>query len=342
MPEISVIVPVYNVEAYLSRCIDSVLSQTFRDFELILVDDGSTDGSPALCDWYAEQDSRVRVYHKENGGQSSARNVGVRYAEGEFIAFVDSDDWCSPYMLSYLHFLARSYSCDVVSASYVLSDGADADFGGAYTETVVEGTDKILGFYLSQDKLGSKNDYSVWAKLYKRTLFAHVEFPEGKIYEDIIFNFKVLRHCSRYVKSTRSIYAYFQRQQSTTKMALTKKHIALIDVAKEIEILAGCDAEIRLLAVRKQAMAYFSLLAMYVRYGTDLLDEDIVMLVANYKKIKHFYLRTEKSIKIHIISCLLCLSVKTCRKMYVKLKRRSKYMHKNIRIIKKRGGGVNY
>lgn len=80
MPEISVIVPVYNVEAYLSRCIDSVLAQTFRDFELILVDDGSTDGSPALCDWYAEQDSRVRVYHKENGGLSSARNVGVRYA----------------------------------------------------------------------------------------------------------------------------------------------------------------------------------------------------------------------------------------------------------------------
>lgn len=98
MPTISVIVPVYNVEPYLRQCVDSILGQTFRDFELILVDDGSPDGCPAICDEYAKMDSRVKVIHKENGGLSSARNAGLDVAKGKYIAFVDSDDWIHPEM----------------------------------------------------------------------------------------------------------------------------------------------------------------------------------------------------------------------------------------------------
>ena len=102
IPEISVIVPVYKVEPYLDRCVQSILRQTFRAFELILVDDGSPDGCPAMCDAWAKQDRRIRVLHKENGGLSSARNAGLAVATGRYISFVDSDDWIEPQMLEYL------------------------------------------------------------------------------------------------------------------------------------------------------------------------------------------------------------------------------------------------
>ena len=118
-PKISVIVPVYNTEKYLDRCIQSILAQTYTDFELLLVDDGSTDSSGAICDKYAEQDSRVRVFHKENGGVSSARNQGLDNAKGEWITFVDSDDWVDR---EFFNILSKSSKPDIL-ISYYVADG---------------------------------------------------------------------------------------------------------------------------------------------------------------------------------------------------------------------------
>lgn len=117
-PLISIIVPVYNVEKYLSRCIDSILSQTFFDFEILLIDDGSTDGSPIICDKYANKDSRVRVFHKKNGGVSSARNMGLEYALGEWITFVDSDDWIDNNMYTLLYEETISSNADIVLCDF--------------------------------------------------------------------------------------------------------------------------------------------------------------------------------------------------------------------------------
>lgn len=117
-PLISIIVPVYNVEKYLSRCIDSILSQTFFDFEILLIDDGSTDGSPIICDKYSNKDSRVRVFHKKNGGVSSARNLGLEYALGEWITFVDSDDWIDNNMYTLLYEEAISSNADIVLCDF--------------------------------------------------------------------------------------------------------------------------------------------------------------------------------------------------------------------------------
>lgn len=313
--KISVIVPVYNVATWLRRCVDSILAQTFTDFELILVDDGSTDSSPAICDEYVSKDKRVSVLHSANAGLSSARNSGLLIASGDYISFVDSDDWISPDMLEYLYSLAVKYKCDVASADYFLTDGIAVKFGGRYKETVVTGADKIVRFYLAQDKMNGRNDFSVCIKLYKRTLFEKIRFPDGKIFEDNITNFKILMNCRRYVKSTRKVYAYFQRRQSTTKTKLTAKHLALLDVANEIKSLAFSE-KTNALAERKIAMSYFSLLAMYVRYGTDLSDEKIDKLVAEYKKVRRFYLKTEISLKVHIISIAMCLNIRLCRKIY--------------------------
>ena len=121
MPEISIIVPIYNVEQYLKRCVDSILAQTFKDFELILVDDGSPDSCPFICDEYARIDSRIKVIHKANGGLSDARNAGLEMAMGNYIAFVDSDDWIASDTYEYLYELIKKNKADVVSGSYVLT-----------------------------------------------------------------------------------------------------------------------------------------------------------------------------------------------------------------------------
>lgn len=318
-PKISVIVPVYNVEKYLSRCVNSIISQTFSDFELILVDDGSTDSSGKICDEYGKKDGRVKVIHKKNGGLSSARNCGLENAKGKYICFVDSDDWISSDYLKYLYFLIDKYNADVVSANYMLVYDEKSKFSLQAKIKIINGTSKILQYYMRQDKMHKKNDFPVWIKLYKKELFSDVKFPIGKIYEDNITNFKILQKCSCYVKSTKIIYAYFQRPHSITKSKLSKKHLALIDSSKEMLNLAGNNKKLIKLCKRKIAMSYFSLLAMYVRFGTDLPEEIIFKLANEYKKIKKDYLKTEKSMKIHFISLLMCRNIRLCRNMYLRI-----------------------
>lgn len=320
-PKISIIIPVYNVEQYLPRCIDSILAQTFTNFELILIDDGSTDSSGKICDKYSEKDSRVKVIHKENGGLSSARNVGLGNAAGKYISFIDSDDYVSSDYLEYLHSLIKKYDADVVSANYILTYSNKVNFISRKKEQLIIGKEKILFFYLKQDKMNKKNDFPVWIKLYKKELFDGIQFPSGKLYEDNITNFKIFQKCERYAKSSKIVYAYFQRRKSITKSKLSQKHLALIDSSKEMLELAGNDKKIAKLCRRKIAMSYFSILAMYVRYGTDLSEEKINGLVNEYKEIKHNYLKTEKSMKIHIISFLMCRNIQALRKLYLKLGR---------------------
>lgn len=117
-PKISIIVPVYKAEPYLRKCIDSILNQTFKDFELILVDDGSPDRCGEICDEYALKDSRIKIIHKENSGRSSARNVGLDIAQGEYIGFVDSDDWIEPDMYEVLYSKAKIESADIIALNY--------------------------------------------------------------------------------------------------------------------------------------------------------------------------------------------------------------------------------
>ena len=266
-PVISIIVPVYNVEKYLSRCVDSILAQTFRDFELILVDDGSTDNSAEICNKYAAKDSRIKVIHKENGGQSSARNNGLEIAIGKYIGFVDSDDWISTDCFEYLYTLIEKFNADAVSADFVFAyENKPVAFQKDKNpkEKIIAGADEILCYYLKQDKMHGKNDFAVWGKLFKRELFRGLRFPAGKIYEDNIINFKLFQKCARYAKSTKKIYAYFQRGISTTKSILAQKHLALIDVSNEMLAIAQAnyhaDKKLIKLCKRKIAMSYFSFL----------------------------------------------------------------------------------
>ena len=201
-PKVSVIVPVYNVESYLKRCVDSIRGQTEQDIEIILVDDGSPDNCPEMCDQFAVEDRRVRVLHQENGGVSVARNLGIEQAAGEWIMFADPDDWLEPNAVEVMYNQAVQSGCDMVAASHYFNE---LDSAGrqvrARLEGLVEGTyhtDQDFGvllqhlFMIRHHVLGLQ---AAWAKLYKRDIFldGSCRFPLGmKMSEDIIFKLYAL------------------------------------------------------------------------------------------------------------------------------------------------------
>lgn len=193
MPVVSIIVPVYNVEAYLQRCVDSILAQTFTDFELILVDDGSTDSSPAICDTYAARDARVIVIHKKNGGVSSARNTALGVANGTYVVFVDSDDTVSQ---KYLEELMQWSAYDYVTAGFVWQDCNNEWHQRIFPveETTVNNIRRVPSRYLGKYYFGSP-----WAKLMKRSLIEKNKLRFNETVhcgEDTLFILEYLKYAS--------------------------------------------------------------------------------------------------------------------------------------------------
>ena len=209
MPKVSVIVPVYNVEKYLARCVDSILNQTFNDFELILVDDGSPDNSGKICDEYAERDSRVKVIHKQNGGVSSARNLGIKTSIGEFITFIDSDDWIEPKMFEQLY--NASENCDIIFCGFT-SYSLRKTTTDVLPAAIVDNR-QLADFYVNNNT-GSLCFSTVWAKFYRteiiknNNLYFDAGIPSG---EDTIFNLIACRYCQKAAFVEASLYNYERR-----------------------------------------------------------------------------------------------------------------------------------
>ncbi len=212
-PQISIIVPIYNVEKYLRKCLDSILQQTFRDYELILVDDGAEDSSSFICDEYAAKDSRVKVIHKQNGGLSSARNTGLDIASGRYIALIDSDDWIALDMLEILHNNIVHYNADISQCEFVKAkNDHELEWRGN-----VQAPPKVYTNRSILEKLHAPNSitYSVvWNKLYRAELFHNIRFPEGKTHEDEFVNYKLISSADRIVCSQSKMYFYRQRANS--------------------------------------------------------------------------------------------------------------------------------
>lgn len=225
---ISVIVPVYNVEPYLRQCIDSILAQTYTDFELILIDDGSTDNCGAVCDEYAAKDDRIRVFHQENAGVSAARNTGITAARGEYIAFVDSDDWVVPTYLNRLYMQLIEYDADI-SVCGMLSFADDcepenADFFADGNLKIMTGRDACLSIY----RMDGIVPIMAWGKLYRRQLFAGIHYPIGKIHEDDATTPKLLYRAKKISILSAPLYAYRQRKGSIMHERFTEKHFDTI------------------------------------------------------------------------------------------------------------------
>lgn len=213
-PLISVIVPIYKVENYLPKCIESILNQTYGNLEIILVDDGSPDKCGEICDDYALRDKRIIVIHKENGGLSSARNAGIDIAKGEYFGFVDSDDYIEPFMYEKLLSAILENKCklSVCNVNYVFD-------GGKVIPKNTSEQDKVLGFKEAITEMNTYRifDMGAWSKLYHRELFEAVRFPEGKLSEDFFVMYKIFDMAQTVAYVSTPCYNYLQRQSSITK-----------------------------------------------------------------------------------------------------------------------------
>lgn len=215
IPKISVIVPIYNVKKYVRRCIESIRAQTYQNLEIILVDDGSDDGSGLICDGYAEKDIRIRVLHKENGGLSSARNCGLQLVSGTYIGFVDGDDYIEPEMYEHLEAQMADdvdfVTCDArqeFANRYIRKSECCKANGKAVRMEREEAVKELL--------LLRKIDLSVCNKLFRRTLFEKVIFPEGKSSEDVPVIWEAVRSSKTVVNNGYTDYHYFHRKGSIT------------------------------------------------------------------------------------------------------------------------------
>ena len=208
---ISIIVPIYNVEAYLERCVQSIFNQTYDNYELILVDDGSPDRSGEMCEQYAKQDNRVKVIHKENGGLSDARNAGLEVAKGEHIVFVDSDDWLAPHYLEYLLKTAEETESDIVECEIVKTTGEPEEIV-LEAEYTVERFKTEEGLKLLIED--SVFHQYVWNKIYKREVIGNIFFEKGKTNEDEFWTYQIFGKARQVAKIGIPLYYYFQRGTS--------------------------------------------------------------------------------------------------------------------------------
>lgn len=227
-PKVSVIVPVYNVEKWLTRCLNSILSQDFDSFEVLLVDDGSTDNSAKVCKAFSSSDSRIKYFYKENGGLSDARNYGIRKAKGTYIVFIDSDDYIKKdYLFSLYNSITKTNS-EVAICGFDWVDENDNILYNVSLENI-EDRKIISGRELLKDVF-KKEGYAfvvAWNKMYKKSIFDNgIIFPKGRLFEDEFINYELFWNVKKVVLIDKRLYAYVQRNGSIKNSKLTLKKIS--------------------------------------------------------------------------------------------------------------------
>lgn len=229
---ISIIVPVYKVEKYLNRCIESIVAQTYKNLEIILVDDGSPDNCPKMCDSWAQRDERIKVIHKPNGGLSDARNAGLDIAKGDMIAFVDSDDYIDTKMYQIMMDAMQIHDADLVSCGrYIVSNQSmrrQRCLREAKTFDSVSAVRELLSD-------GVINEAS-WDKLYKKKLFENIRFPVGEINEDVVIMPQILDQCKKIVHVGVPLYYYCQNEGSITKSGYNTGKRIILKHMKQITV----------------------------------------------------------------------------------------------------------
>lgn len=234
---ISVIIPVYNVEKYLEKCIKSVINQTYTNLEIILVDDGSTDNSGNFCDIYAKKDSRIVVLHKQNGGLSDARNNGIEIATGQFITFVDGDDYVDHMIISQLYESIKKYDCEIATCRYrCIWENTEEQNISIEPETISLPLDAETALKNMLYQKYTTN--SAWCKLYDLKLFSNIRYPVGHNYEDLGTTYKLFAKSDRVVLNNFVGYFYLQRDKSIMRSKFDAKRIdGLMFAKKQLEFI---------------------------------------------------------------------------------------------------------
>lgn len=265
MSKISVIVPVYNVESYLKRCIDSIINQSYRNLEIILVNDGSPDNCGTICDEYTKQDQRIKVIHKTNGGLSDARNAGIALATGDYIGFVDSDDYVHPQMYEILYKNLIQTNADISICRF---DRIDEN------HPILTEREDIITELSQTEALSRLFTYScldftiAWNKLYRRELFNKIRYPKGRIREDEFTTYKLIYLSKKIVLTEQSLYYYVQSPNSIMRNS---------DLKKEIDYADAMEERIAFLKLHNLTDFYISALKRYC-----------IWLIALYHKKKSF------------------------------------------------------
>ncbi|MEH7336889.1 glycosyltransferase [Neobacillus drentensis] len=228
-PKISIIVPVYKVEQYIHKCINSILTQSFTDFELILVNDGSPDNCGVICEEYAKTDRRIKVIHKENGGLASARNAGLDIAKGDFVGFVDSDDWVESDMYELLYNLCIEHEGDVACCTSMIHYSHKTLITGKH-QLIFHNRNEAMKAMLE----GELYDEVVWTKLIKRNLIGDIRFPVGMTYEDTAFTYKIIHKCKKLCSIGEPKYHYLKRDNSMMDNAIKNIKIDAILIYDEM------------------------------------------------------------------------------------------------------------
>lgn len=227
---VTIVVPVYKVEKYIDKCINSILNQTYKNLEIILVDDGSPDTCGEICDNYAKQDIRIKVIHKENGGLSDARNAGIDIATGRFISFIDSDDYIDSEYIELLYRTIIKDKSDMAISSHKAIYENGTILEKATGEESILDSKEVLKRILYDDGI----DLSAWAKLYKMELFKEIRYPKGRLFEDAATTYKLIDRCKSISIISKSTYNYVIRRSSITNENFSEKKMDLIISTEEM------------------------------------------------------------------------------------------------------------
>lgn len=321
MKKISIIVPVYKVEPYLRRCIESIINQTYKDLEIILVNDGSPDNCGDICDEYAQLDKRIRVIHKENGGLSDARNAGIDIAVGKYIGFVDSDDYIAEDMYEFLVNLMEKNNADIsICGTYYVKDDKIKKSRKVSSEIRLNSETAI------KEMLGELSfNTSAWDKLYRRTLFDGIRYPKGKLFEDLFTTYKLLDRANVIVYSSEPKYYYISTQGSIMNSSFSKKKLDdFVEASEEIiEFINSKYPNSKTDAINRYVRYNISFIRQIIE--SDFNEKTTIERIRNkIKKNLICYLRSQYRLSSKLFAIVLTVNYSLLRILYksmLKMKR---------------------
>ena len=278
--KISVIIPIYKVENYLNRCVESVVNQSYQNLEIILVDDGSPDNCPKMCDEWAEKDERIKVIHKENGGLSDARNAGMDEISGEYVFFVDSDDWIHRDTLKILMMFQKNHDVDIVEckALPISKEVTDAQIDVENITLSVFDTKEAMASLLREKPLKQ----TVWNKLYKRKIIDSIKFEVGKYHEDEFWTYQIFDKAKEILFLDVELYYYYQRQDSIMGQAFSLKRLDAIEGRyRRLEMFKEKYPE--LVSEAKENLAF-----LIIYYGQQALNSNNSLVVEYFKDAQNY------------------------------------------------------
>jgi len=312
-PLISVIIPVYNVKRYLKRCLDSVIQQTYQNLEIILIDDGSTDGSGKICQEYRQQDPRIVLIHQTNSGLSAARNRGLDICKGEYLTFIDSDDFVKPDLVEYLYGLTKKHRTKLaICAHYEQYQKNLKNLGASYAESCLSTVDCLEYMLLEKGFT-----MSACAKLYATKLFKDIRFPVGKLYEDVGTTYKLIMQCPKIAYGPQPKYHYVQRKKSITKSDFTIQNLDLIALTDQMcNDINQAYPELKDVTNERRMHARFSILRQTIHRPLSAnlqLEEDLI--VRYLKKHRDYIFKNPKATLRDKLALSALLVGKNCFKL---------------------------